>query len=48
MTCLWAWMNVPFRTSEAQDVTNKSQCLKETRGNQVDISDHKKRESKND
>ncbi len=35
------WRNVPFRTLEAQHVTNKSQCLKETRGNQIDISEHK-------
>jgi len=33
-----AIFNVSFGTLEVQDVTNKSQCLKETRANQKDIS----------
>jgi alpha-aminoadipate carrier protein LysW len=37
---------VPFGTLRAQVVTNKSQCLKETRVNLRDISHNKKRGNK--
>jgi hypothetical protein len=39
--CFRTWgdsFNVPFGTIEVQDVTNKSQCLKEAGVNQKDIS----------
>jgi len=41
----WKGQDAPFGTHRAYFVMNKSQCLKETRINQVDISDNKKREA---